>query len=189
MVVERLLERRPYLKTVPEDAPNGLDSPLPPPPPIDWTGAGNVFPINGDKDDPEGGAGDQGDGTDESKTRREAESSWEDWALCIGAELMAELRAEVYKQLHYTCSAVSLLFPLGLSPWADCPQGIAHNKAMAKVRHTESREHCADMSPAMLRLEKAEQSDCAEDGCYTGFSPRYGLYRCELLVMVGRCPG
>lgn len=42
--------------------------------------------------------------------------TWHDWALCIGAEIMGEVRKAVWERLHYTCSA-----------------GIAHNKAMAKV--------------------------------------------------------
>jgi DNA polymerase eta len=32
--------------------------------------------------------------------------TWEDWALCVGAEIMADVRAEIWKRLHYTCSAV-----------------------------------------------------------------------------------
>ncbi|ORX38540.1 hypothetical protein BD324DRAFT_621278 [Kockovaella imperatae] len=109
MVAERLLDRFPHLKNVPEDAPSGLDSPLPPPPPIDWTNAGNVFPIHGEG---EKGAEDGALAADKSCERPD----WEDWALCVGADLMGELRSEVHKRLHYTCSA-----------------GIAHNKAMAKL--------------------------------------------------------
>ncbi|ORY35599.1 hypothetical protein BCR39DRAFT_510982 [Naematelia encephala] len=97
MAIDRLLLVHPYLASVPEDAPDGLDSALPPAPPIDWSKAGNVFPADGEE-----GA-------------REV-TTWEDWALCMGAEIMAEVREEVWKRLHYTCSA-----------------GIAHNKAMAKL--------------------------------------------------------
>ncbi len=119
MVIDRILERHPHLRDLPDDAPDGLDSPLPPAPPIDWTKAGNVFPIGGegaaDEDEAKSDGGSAVGGTDEAREQAEA-SRWEDWALCMGAEIMAELRNEVWKRLHYTCSA-----------------GIAHNKAMAKV--------------------------------------------------------
>lgn len=114
-VVERLLALHPFLASVPDDAPDGLDSPLPPAPPIDLSKAGNVFPI-GDADDAGGHEEEDGDGPRSSQDGPAAGPGWEDWALCMGAEIMSELRAEVFKRLHYTCSA-----------------GIAHNKAMAKV--------------------------------------------------------
>lgn len=106
MAIERLLAAHPHLAAVPHDAPNGLDTPLPAPPPIDWTRAGNIIPIAGDVHDDEGVEAEQ----------EEEPVSWDDWALCLGAEIMAEVRAEVWKRLHYTCSA-----------------GIAHSKSMAKV--------------------------------------------------------
>lgn len=114
-VVERLLVLHPFLASVPDDAPDGLDSQLPPAPPIDWSKAGNVFPI-GDIDDAGGHEEVDGDGPRSSQGGPAAGPGWEDWALCLGAEIMSELRAEVFKRLHYTCSA-----------------GIAHNKAMAKL--------------------------------------------------------
>lgn len=133
MVIDRLLELHPYLATVPDDAPDGLDSPLPKAPPIDWTKAGNVFPVNGDVEDKSAGAGEDpnADGADgrsaiadegeqhvwssqKSDDGREfgrggsgESDTWEDWALCIGGEIMADVRAEVWKRLHYTCTAVS----------------------------------------------------------------------------------
>ncbi|WVF72776.1 hypothetical protein IAT40_007594 [Kwoniella sp. CBS 6097] len=131
MVIERLLTLHPYLSTIPDDAPDGIDSPLPPAPPISWGKAGNVFPINCDTAD---GAGTHEDGGEADDGEREEERSddgegeeverritgrgdtWEDWALCVGAELMRDVRDEVFRQLHYTCSA-----------------GIAHSKAMAKL--------------------------------------------------------
>ena len=117
MVNERLLAQHPYLAAVPADAPDGLDSLLPPAPPIDWTKAGEVFPINGDS-----AAGDQEDEHAEDERSEDDrsedgqivtprkwrnEATWGDWALCLGAEVMAEVREEVWKKLHYTCSAVS----------------------------------------------------------------------------------
>jgi DNA polymerase eta len=114
MVIERLLLIHPFLSTVPDDAPEGLDSPLPRAPPIDWSKAGNVFPIGeqrgageeagrvAESRDVDGGGEAEGDASQEGAT-----GGWEDWALCVGAEIMAELRAEVWRRLHYTCSAVS----------------------------------------------------------------------------------
>ncbi|OCF37906.1 hypothetical protein I316_00130 [Kwoniella heveanensis BCC8398] len=131
MVVERLLILHPYLSTIPDDAPEGIDSPLPPAPPISWGKAGNVFPINGDTEagDGLGEDGEQGEDGERQEERsedgegeeierriRSRGDTWEDWALCVGAELMKDVRDEVFRQLHYTCSA-----------------GIAHNKAMAKL--------------------------------------------------------
>nr|XP_018261447.1 DNA polymerase eta subunit [Kwoniella dejecticola CBS 10117]OBR83605.1 DNA polymerase eta subunit [Kwoniella dejecticola CBS 10117] len=126
MVIDKLLTIHPYLATIPDDAPEGLDSPLPPPPPINWAKAGNVFPINGDTELPSQEHVNDGereeerseDGNDEDTFARKHNNQdmWEDWALCIGAEIMKETRDEVFRQLHYTCSA-----------------GIAHNKAMAKL--------------------------------------------------------
>ncbi|KAK4688585.1 DNA polymerase eta, partial [Tremellales sp. Uapishka_1] len=107
--IERLLKLHPYLGKVPEDAPDGLDSPLPPAPPIDWRKAGNLFPIRGE------GKGDEEEEQD-GHEEEEIPWLWEDWMLCLGAEIMGEIREEVWKRLHYTCSA-----------------GIAHNKTMAKL--------------------------------------------------------
>ncbi|WVQ81880.1 hypothetical protein IAT38_004007 [Cryptococcus sp. DSM 104549] len=126
MAIEKLLEAHPYLATVPADAPNGLDSPLPPAPPINWSKAGNVFPVNGESagDTGEGEVAAEGgsvsgsqedEGSDTDGGRRSGDN-WEDWALCMGGEIMWAVRAEVFKRLHYTCSA-----------------GIAHNKSMAKL--------------------------------------------------------
>jgi len=116
MVNERMLQRFPYLSVVPPDAPDGLDSALPSPPPIDWAKAGEVFPVGG-----EGGEGlteepqheeersEDGRSDDGHQPWRAGEDvTWEDWALCIGAEIMAETRNAVWTKLHYTCSAVSL---------------------------------------------------------------------------------
>lgn len=134
MALERLLVRHPYLATVPDDAPEGMDSPLPPPPPIDWTRAGNVFPINGDADQAdeveEREEERSEDGEQEPQGRPREETTWEDWALCMGAEIMAEVRSEIWTRLHYTCSAVSTSIEVRE---VLTTQGIAHNKAMSKV--------------------------------------------------------
>jgi DNA polymerase eta len=119
MVIDRLLATHPYLAAPPPDAPEGLDSPLPKAPPIDWTKAGEVFPVNGEESEPvstehedeEGGGEPYSSQRSDEEPRitkgGDAGATWEDWALCYGAEIMAEIRGEVWKRLHYTCSAVS----------------------------------------------------------------------------------
>lgn len=146
MVIDRLLERHPHLATVPADAPEGIDTPVPAAPSIDWSKAGNVVPIG-----VEGVTSEEANDTAHQDT-------WEDWALCMGAEIMADLREDVWKRLHYTCSA-----------------GIAHNKAIAKVCGLSIKANCA----AVLGVEEAKQPDCLASGSDSGLSARYGLYRCE----------
>jgi DNA polymerase eta len=113
LVIQKILALFPHLSSVPEDAPDGLDSSLPPPPPIDWTKAGSVFPINGETDQPQvnsqpdSGEAEEAGHEQEEQSGQVDKATWEDWALCLGAEIMAELREEVWKKLHYTCSAVS----------------------------------------------------------------------------------
>ncbi|KAL0954665.1 hypothetical protein HGRIS_003615 [Hohenbuehelia grisea] len=125
-VREILLQRFPLLAQVP---PEGIDSPLPPPPRISWEGLGYVIPI---------------DEEDLSKTRHEGADStihqsaveassavgdrespcpsephavtWHDVALSIGAELMQRVRDDVRTKLGYSTSA-----------------GIARNKFLAKL--------------------------------------------------------
>ncbi|EJU04732.1 DNA/RNA polymerase [Dacryopinax primogenitus] len=87
-VREEILRRYPYLRDVPSDATDGMDSPLPPAPVIDWTGRGNVLAIREGEE-----AGVDGQGT------------WADVALALGAEMVHKVRQEVHKQLGYTTSA------------------------------------------------------------------------------------
>lgn len=115
LTIKEILRRHPHLAVVPPDAPQGLDSPLPPPPPISWTEAGNVFPIEGEKQDSENN--DDHDGNDGESF--EGVGGWDDVALCIGAELMAKVRAEVRSKLGYTCSAVCAPPSHGLHAVAD----------------------------------------------------------------------
>lgn len=112
-VREELLKRFPYLATVPPDAPNGLDTVLPPPPPISWEGKGIVIPINPSSTS----ASDQVEETAEGITdTEETQTTWHDVALSIGAEMMDKIRGAVRDQLGYTTSA-----------------GIARNKFLAKL--------------------------------------------------------
>jgi DNA polymerase eta len=100
-----LLARYPYLSQVPPDAPHGLDTVLPPPPPILWENRGILIPINpplenSDDTRPDGEV--EIDDDDRPRT-------WHDVALSIAAELMDKIRAEVRIQLGYTTSAVRSL--------------------------------------------------------------------------------
>jgi hypothetical protein len=45
-VREILLQRYPYLAQVPAEALAGVDTPLPPPPPISWDDLGNLIPFD-----------------------------------------------------------------------------------------------------------------------------------------------
>lgn len=107
-VRERLLERYPYLAKLPDDAPEGADSPLPPPPPIDWSQLGELVPLTAQ--------GEESKPQDEISYENDHLTSWHDVALSIGAELVAKLREEIFRQLGYTMSA-----------------GIARNKFLAKL--------------------------------------------------------
>ncbi|KAI0926251.1 hypothetical protein AcV5_008760 [Taiwanofungus camphoratus] len=121
-VRDEILHRYPHLAQVPPDAPNGADSPLPPPPLILWDGLGTVIPVNplssgsstdkldlGTQDsDPASGDG-VIDDDDELTT-------WHDVALSIAAELMGKMREDIRTKLGYTTSA-----------------GIARNKFLAKL--------------------------------------------------------
>ena len=101
--MQEILNRHPHIGTLPEDAPFGLDTPLPPPPPITWDPLSNIFPLRGDSGT---AVAEDGDGYD-GLADEEAAGGWEDYALSVGAEIMGRIRAEVKRELGYTCSAVS----------------------------------------------------------------------------------
>lgn len=140
-----LLERYPYLATVPSDAPDGLDTVLPPPPStIEWEPKSNIIPVYPHRtSEPVQPAGD----VMVSETERESEISedevvdieppptWHDVALSIAAELMDKIRADVRSQLSYTTSAVVNFYSQrGLyGRLTMVIQGIARNKFLAKV--------------------------------------------------------
>ena len=110
-VREIILERFPYLASVPPDAPSGIDTPLPPPPPISWDGLGAVVPIStifeGSNDQPESST--KENGFVEEVSERGQFTSWHDVALSIAAELMEKIRNDVRNKLGYTTSAVSTM--------------------------------------------------------------------------------
>ncbi|KAL1707950.1 hypothetical protein EV121DRAFT_198139 [Schizophyllum commune] len=129
----KLLERFPYLASVPHDAPRGADSPLPPPPPLSWEGLGTVIPVHPtapskgkeegkegaevDKDNDKGEEMDDApDLEDDAPNLEDDPTTWHDHALAIAAECMLKAKEEIYARLGYTTSA-----------------GIGRNKFLAKL--------------------------------------------------------
>nr|GAT60999.1 DNA polymerase eta [Mycena chlorophos] len=86
-----LLHRFPYLAQPPDDAPDGLDTPLPAPPDLSWHQASTVIPIDPRAEDIE--------------AVQFSPQTWHDVALSIGAELMHQVRQEIKMKLNYTTSA------------------------------------------------------------------------------------
>jgi DNA polymerase eta len=103
-----LLARYPYLSHVPSDASNGLDTVLPPPPPIVWDNRGILIPINPPLEN-SGPTDDTRPDVDVEIDDDDIPRTWHDVALSIAAELMDKIRAEVRIQLGYTTSAVRSL--------------------------------------------------------------------------------
>ncbi len=58
---EVLLQRYPHIAQVPANALQGVDTPLPPPPPILWDGLGSLIPVNPPPISSEGGIGEKED--------------------------------------------------------------------------------------------------------------------------------
>ncbi|CDO76995.1 hypothetical protein BN946_scf184298.g22 [Trametes cinnabarina] len=123
-VREEILKRYPYLGTVPPDAPNGIDSPLPPPPPISWDGKGTIVPIHSltnppkAQDSPADGAENEASGArrgssltpgqdDGGVDDSDDSTTWHDVALSIAAELMLRIREDIRDKLGYTTSALT----------------------------------------------------------------------------------
>lgn len=123
-----LLARYQYLAEVPPDAPHGLDTVLPPPPPISWDTRGILIPIDLPPENQAGpthGSMEAADG-DDNPSR-----TWHDVALSIAAELMDKIRAEVRIQLGYTTSAVG--FPSAVLLLRSDHSPILHELASALV--------------------------------------------------------
>ncbi|ESK86603.1 eta dna polymerase [Moniliophthora roreri MCA 2997] len=106
-VRQELLRRYPYLTSPPSDSPEGLDTPLPPPPAIDWGSFSNIIPVIA-KDPEDLEHSKQYDDT--------APNTWHDVGLSIAAEMMNKVRVAIAGTLGYTTSA-----------------GIARNKFLAKL--------------------------------------------------------
>ncbi|KAF8824895.1 hypothetical protein HHX47_DHR7000283 [Lentinula edodes] len=88
-----------FTKPIPADAPNGVDTPLPPPPPIDWGTDSHLIPIYSNANS---------ESTDE-ETSQSAPLTWHDIALRLAAEMMHKVRVDIAAQLGYTTSAIRFL--------------------------------------------------------------------------------
>ncbi|KAK7044220.1 N-acetyltransferase eso1 [Paramarasmius palmivorus] len=106
-VRQELLHRYPYLASPPSDSPAGLDTPLPPPPTLEWKPYSHIIPVK-QKDVDNQEHKEEGDGS--------APITWHDVALSIAAEMMNKVREAIAENLGYTTSA-----------------GIARNKFLAKL--------------------------------------------------------
>jgi len=112
-----LLARYPYLGQVPADAPKGLDTVLPPPPPIFWENRGILIPIDPPSENQASSSSSHGTGThagaEDGDDDARRTSTWHDVALSIAAEFMDKIRAQVRIQLGYTTSAVGISLRFG----------------------------------------------------------------------------
>jgi len=127
-----LVQRYPYIAQVPADAPDGVDTPLPPPPTIQEGVVGNVIPINPPPpkeeidekeitsaiDHEAKGENPSGNSAMDMEKESEAEelpTTWHDVTLSIAAEMMQKARDDVRIKLGYSTSAVSYcqLFLIG----------------------------------------------------------------------------
>ncbi|CCM02291.1 uncharacterized protein FIBRA_04379 [Fibroporia radiculosa] len=123
-VREEILRRYPYLAEVPPDAPNGIDSPVPSPPPIIWSGLGTVVFADHEpqeiRDDAirsqRSARSRTHDESSEGVKECDSSTTWHDVALSIAAELMGRIRRDIHEKLGYTTSA-----------------GLARNKFLAKL--------------------------------------------------------
>jgi DNA polymerase eta len=127
-VREEMLKRYPYLAEVPPNAPLGKDTPLPPPPPISWDGLGVVIPVTPQPDQNEHETAHESataEAEDEAMVggiadnvhKDDCATTWHDVALSIAAELMGQIRRDIYTKLGYSTSAVgrvSLFFDFGV---------------------------------------------------------------------------
>lgn len=114
-----MLQRYPYLAQVPDDAPDGIDTPIPPPPQISWAGLGSVIPISPPSvadETPASSESIKSEDTDKlvevttgSLEGDDSPTTWHDVCLSIGAELMGKAREDVRVNLKYSTSAVSCL--------------------------------------------------------------------------------
>lgn len=106
-----LLERYPHLSTLPSDASQGLDTPLPIAPLLDWKSVDwGLVPLSEEVAPPQPStlqSSADGKGKGKSSQERE-ETGWANVALWVGGEIMESIRKAVEDQLGYTTSAVSL---------------------------------------------------------------------------------
>ena len=118
-VKEVLLQRYPYLAHVPDDAPDGIDTPVPLPPQISWAGLGSIVPIipppvveevlASNEDIKSEDISNVVDQETTGSLEGDAPITWHDVCLSIAAELMGKVREDVRVNLGYSTSAVSSL--------------------------------------------------------------------------------
>jgi len=119
---------------VPTDAPDGLDTVLPPPPSISWESCGILIPIDPLSENQAGSSSSHGTGThagaedDNGDTR-----TWHDVALSIAAELMDKTRAQVRIQLRYTTSAVGISLKFGYHNTSDGPPFVQRYRGLLEI--------------------------------------------------------
>ncbi len=97
-----LLARYPYLGQVPADAPNGLDTVLPPPPPILWENRGILIPIDPPCEDQAGSSSAHETGTMRQLTRRMAMTMRGE--LGLGMTLLCLLRPSSWTRSGRRCA-------------------------------------------------------------------------------------
>jgi DNA polymerase eta len=91
----KILERCPYLRTLP--AGTSLSDPIPLPPLIEWKDLG-LLEVPSIPDD-------EARLPDLGNIRSEQSAAWQAYAFALAAEIMLECRTQVKQQLGYTCSA------------------------------------------------------------------------------------
>lgn len=111
-----LLERFPHLATVPSNAPLGLDTPLPPAPPLDWKAVDwGIVPRSTEVAAQVASASQEASASQGEQSKAPAPlpvdeevhgNGWGDMALWVGGQLMEQIRKAVEDQLGYTTSAV-----------------------------------------------------------------------------------
>jgi DNA polymerase eta len=103
-VREKLLQLYPHLAHVPT---GGMETPLPPPPPIIWDELGNLIPVYPSAENPPEGES----APDEKLEEQEAAvtTTWHDVALSIAGAMMKSARDEIRTKLGYSTSAVRCL--------------------------------------------------------------------------------
>jgi DNA polymerase eta len=127
-IQQEILMRHPNLTSVPQSAPQGLDTPLPPPPSMEWHSFTNLVPIHPESQitadpDPESTLEGASPRLAPQELRpdpdhpNEGQVTWHDVALNIAAGMLWNAREAIRKSLGYTTSA-----------------GLARNKFLAKVK-------------------------------------------------------
>jgi len=129
-----MLTRYPNLASVPQDASQGLDTPLPPPPSsIEWNPFTNLIPTHLESQttaDPDPRLTPEEidslptslEAQQEPNQSSEGQVTWHDVALNIATDMLWKAREAIRNSLGYTTSA-----------------GLARNKFLAKVKRISAK--------------------------------------------------